>query len=71
MMHNQRFSFACRCGAHWQGTVPMKYMEYLLRNFTREHSGEGHGRCSVREAGIARAKQERHDAAKGEEATPH
>ena len=53
-----RASLACTCGARWHGSLPESAWKAVLDQWQTTHSGDGHAKCTAREAGRLRAKAE-------------
>ena len=50
-------SLHCTCGSSWRGELPMSVWQFLLAEWNKEHRGEGHGYCTVKEAAEARRER--------------
>ena len=54
------FTKYCKCGASWQFyKIPADRVKIINELWAREHSGPDCGEATAKEAGNARAKQER------------
>jgi len=52
-----KFIKNCICGARWTGTVGNKVGKFLLREWEKEHSGEGHKPCDSKTSYKARSTE--------------
>jgi len=51
------FAMYCLCGASWKGSdIPVAKTEYILRVWNEEHSGNGHGKATRKQAVAARRR---------------
>lgn len=53
-----RFKRYCKCGATWTGNMPLVLGALLEKQWINNHTGEGHGECTARQASRARSRAE-------------